>query len=141
VTSFHHQPEAQHPNLLQLSTSRRPITPSFGVKSGHQPDLVVLCLRRENPLRTLDPKDAARRNTSRSAIRSSWWHGSLNSVDAGRNVADKGNGNRRNREAEELLQIDVPTFEATKRHGLSSRSDSSSHLGASIVAARNGTIP
>jgi hypothetical protein len=33
VTSFHHQPEAQHPNLLQLSTSRRPITPSFGGKA------------------------------------------------------------------------------------------------------------
>ena len=27
---FHHQPEAQHQNL-QLSTSRRPITPSFAV--------------------------------------------------------------------------------------------------------------
>jgi hypothetical protein len=30
VTPFHHQPEAQHPKIFQLSTSRRPITPSFG---------------------------------------------------------------------------------------------------------------
>jgi hypothetical protein len=29
VTPFHHQPEAQHPKIFQLSTSRRPITPSF----------------------------------------------------------------------------------------------------------------
>jgi hypothetical protein len=32
-TSFHHQSEAQHPKILQLSTSRRPITPSFGGKA------------------------------------------------------------------------------------------------------------
>src|SRR4029077_8186886 len=32
VTPFHHQPEAQHPKIFQLSTSRWPITPSFGVK-------------------------------------------------------------------------------------------------------------
>jgi hypothetical protein len=32
VTPFHHQPEAQHPKIFQLSTSRRPITPSFGTK-------------------------------------------------------------------------------------------------------------
>ena len=32
VTPFHHQPEAQHPKFFQLSTSRRPITPSIGVK-------------------------------------------------------------------------------------------------------------
>jgi hypothetical protein len=32
VTPFHHQPEAQHPKIFQLSTSRRPITPSFGGK-------------------------------------------------------------------------------------------------------------
>ena len=31
-TSFHHQPEAQHPNF-QLSTAGRPITPSFGSKA------------------------------------------------------------------------------------------------------------
>jgi hypothetical protein len=30
VTPFHHQPEAQHPKIFQLSTSRRPITPSLG---------------------------------------------------------------------------------------------------------------
>jgi hypothetical protein len=30
VTPFHHQPEAQHPKIFQLFTSRRPITPSFG---------------------------------------------------------------------------------------------------------------
>jgi len=35
VTPFHHQPEAQHPKIFQLSTSRRPIIPSFGGKSGH----------------------------------------------------------------------------------------------------------
>jgi hypothetical protein len=81
---------------------------------------VVLCLRRENPLRGLDPEDAARRNSSRSAIRRSWRCGSLNSLDPGRNVADKGNCNGRNREAEELLQIEVPTLEATVRDGLSS---------------------
>ncbi len=28
-TSFHHQPEAQHPNF-QLPTAGRPITPSLG---------------------------------------------------------------------------------------------------------------
>src|ERR1700746_2602501 len=33
VTPFHHQPEAQHPKIFQLSTSRRPITPSFGGKA------------------------------------------------------------------------------------------------------------
>jgi hypothetical protein len=33
VTPFHHQPEAQHPTISQLSTSRRPITPSFGAKA------------------------------------------------------------------------------------------------------------
>jgi hypothetical protein len=33
VTPFHHQPEAQHPKIFQLSTSRRPITPSFGDKA------------------------------------------------------------------------------------------------------------
>src|SRR5689334_25212562 len=32
VTPFHHQPEAQHPKIFQLSTSCRPITPSFGTK-------------------------------------------------------------------------------------------------------------
>jgi len=32
VTPFHHQPEAQHPKIFQLSTSRRPITPSLGQK-------------------------------------------------------------------------------------------------------------
>jgi hypothetical protein len=32
VTPFHHQPEAQHPKIFQLSTSRRPITPSLGHK-------------------------------------------------------------------------------------------------------------
>src|SRR5690349_18364521 len=30
VTPFHHQPEAQHPKIFQLSTSCRPITPSWG---------------------------------------------------------------------------------------------------------------
>src|SRR5882757_2209864 len=84
---------------------------------------VVLRLSRENSLRALDPEDATRRNSSRSAIRRSWRSGSLNSVDPGRNVADKGNCNGRNREAEELLQIEVPPLEATVRHGLSSRSD------------------
>ena len=33
VTSFHHQPEAQHPKIFQLSTSRRPITPSLPPKA------------------------------------------------------------------------------------------------------------
>jgi hypothetical protein len=33
VTPFHHQPEAQHPKIFQLSTRRRPITPSFGGKA------------------------------------------------------------------------------------------------------------
>jgi hypothetical protein len=37
VTPFHHQPEAQHPKIFQLSTSRRPITPSFGPK----PDILI----------------------------------------------------------------------------------------------------
>jgi hypothetical protein len=31
VTPFHHQPEAQHPKIFQLSTSRRPITPQHGL--------------------------------------------------------------------------------------------------------------
>src|SRR3954470_3980307 len=84
---------------------------------------VVLRLSRKNPSCALDPEDAARRNSSRSAIRRSWRRGSLNSLDPGRNVADKGNCNGRNREAEELLQIEVPPLKATMRHGLSSRSD------------------
>jgi hypothetical protein len=33
VTPFHHQPEAQHPKFFQLSTSRRPITPSLRGKA------------------------------------------------------------------------------------------------------------
>ncbi|MGB6283747.1 MAG: hypothetical protein WBG18_04905, partial [Xanthobacteraceae bacterium] len=33
VTPFHHQPEAQHPKIFQLSTSRRPITPSLPTKA------------------------------------------------------------------------------------------------------------
>src|SRR5207247_9891343 len=33
VTPFHHQPEAQHPKIFQLSTSRRPITPSLPPKA------------------------------------------------------------------------------------------------------------
>jgi hypothetical protein len=33
VTPFHHQPEAQHPKFFQLSTSRRPITPSLPPKA------------------------------------------------------------------------------------------------------------
>ena len=74
---------------------------------------VVLRLSRENPLRALDTEDTARRNRSRSAIRRSWWRGSLNSLDPGRKVVDKGNCNGRNREAEELLQIEVPPLEAT----------------------------
>jgi hypothetical protein len=38
VTPFHYQPEAQHPKIFQLSTSRRPITPSFGGKA----DMVMI---------------------------------------------------------------------------------------------------
>src|SRR6516164_524753 len=37
VTPFHHQPEAQHPKIFQLSTSCRPITPSFDPKRTSQP--------------------------------------------------------------------------------------------------------
>jgi hypothetical protein len=33
VTPVHHQPEAQHPKTFQLSTSRRPITPSLPPKA------------------------------------------------------------------------------------------------------------
>jgi hypothetical protein len=35
-TSFHHQPEAQHPNF-QLSTSWQADYPIFRGQSGHQP--------------------------------------------------------------------------------------------------------
>jgi hypothetical protein len=41
VTPFHHQPEAQHPKIFQLFTSRRPITPSFGTKrTSHRTQLM-----------------------------------------------------------------------------------------------------
>ena len=33
VTPFHHQPEAQHPKIFQLSASRLPITPSLLLNS------------------------------------------------------------------------------------------------------------
>src|SRR5690349_17893454 len=39
VTPFHHQPEAQHPKIFQLSTSRRPITPSLRGQSGHSVEM------------------------------------------------------------------------------------------------------
>jgi hypothetical protein len=55
----------------------------------------------KNTLRGLDPEDAARRSGSRLAIRRYLRRGSLNSLDPCRNVVDKGNGNRRNRETEE----------------------------------------
>ena len=42
VTPFHHQPEAQHPKIFQLSTSRRPITPSLGQKQTHAPQQTTL---------------------------------------------------------------------------------------------------
>jgi hypothetical protein len=32
-TSFHHQPEAQHPKILSCPQERRPITPSLGPKA------------------------------------------------------------------------------------------------------------
>ncbi|MGA6936879.1 MAG: hypothetical protein WB041_16085, partial [Pseudolabrys sp.] len=32
-TSFHHQPEAQHPKSSAIHKSRRPITPSIGGKA------------------------------------------------------------------------------------------------------------
>jgi hypothetical protein len=32
VTSFHHQPEAQHPKSSAIHKKRRPITPSIGPK-------------------------------------------------------------------------------------------------------------
>jgi hypothetical protein len=32
VTSFHHQPEAQHPKSFSYPQERRPITPSLGLK-------------------------------------------------------------------------------------------------------------
>jgi hypothetical protein len=48
VTPFHHQPEAQHPKIFQLSTSRRPITPSFGGKA----DIAAKLLTRDEARRT-----------------------------------------------------------------------------------------
>src|SRR5262249_14057677 len=56
-TSFHHQPEAQHPKNLQLSTTRRPITPSL---PRPKPDIGsrVLCLHafkcQRSPLTSMD---------------------------------------------------------------------------------------
>jgi hypothetical protein len=47
VTPFHHQPEAQHPKIFQLSTTRRPITPSFGGKA----DIVPSCSQRDEARR------------------------------------------------------------------------------------------
>src|SRR6516162_8323944 len=45
VTPFHHQPEAQHPKIFQLSTSCRPITPSFDPKRpSPTPDLTTSSL-------------------------------------------------------------------------------------------------
>jgi hypothetical protein len=37
VTSFHHQPEAQHPKSSNHPQQRRPITPSLGQERTHAP--------------------------------------------------------------------------------------------------------
>ena len=60
---------------------------------------VVLRHRREHALRALDPEDATCGNGSRPAIRRCRRHGSFDTAHPGRKVADKGNGNRRNRKA------------------------------------------
>src|SRR5579863_5301205 len=56
-TSFHHQPEAQHPKIFSYPQARRPITPSNDAKSSSKPLISLigapegirtpdLCLRR-----------------------------------------------------------------------------------------------
>jgi hypothetical protein len=45
-TSFHHQPEAQHPKFFSYPQQRRPITPSFGGRAE------FLCSDRVFPLMT-----------------------------------------------------------------------------------------
>ena len=62
-TSFHHQPEAQHPNL-QLSTSCRPITPSIGATAdidrqwGLKPRSLLIAYKLNAPA-AARPKEAA----------------------------------------------------------------------------------
>jgi hypothetical protein len=77
---------------------------------------MVLRHRRENALRAVDPEDATRRNGSRPPIRGCRRHGSLDAADPGRKVVDKGNSDRRNREPQQILQIEMPSLEASLRH-------------------------
>src|SRR5262249_51391645 len=59
---------------------------------------MVLRNRREDALRAFDPEYATRSNGSRPSSRRGRRHGSLDAPDPGRNVADEGNGDWRNRE-------------------------------------------
>src|SRR6516162_8890484 len=56
VTPFHHQPEAQHPKFFQLSTSRRPITPSVGTKRTSQSGSAMSAFGGKADITAFDPK-------------------------------------------------------------------------------------
>ena len=55
----------------------------------------------------------------RPSIRRCRRHSSFDATDPGRNVADEGDSDRRNREPQQLLQIEMPSLEAGLRHALS----------------------
>jgi hypothetical protein len=77
---------------------------------------VVFRRRREHALHSIDPEDATCRSGSGPAIRRCRRKHSFDAGNPSRDVAEKGNGNRWNREAQQVLQIEVPIFEAILRH-------------------------
>jgi hypothetical protein len=77
---------------------------------------VVLRLGGENASRALDPEHATRRNGSRATIGRCRWHGALEALDARRSIAAEGDRDRRNRESQQILQIEVPALKASLRN-------------------------
>src|SRR5262245_13604039 len=64
---------------------------------------MVLRRRREHASRPFDPEDATGRNRSGAAIRRCGWMRSCDAINPGRDLHEKGNADRRNREPQKVL--------------------------------------